>query len=67
MRYDTRFGLQAPSQIMVYEDADGHARVLYDLPSSTFNFIGDEDLTRAAHGLDAKVAQFVEKITGTAA
>lgn len=64
MRYDIRFGLQAPNQLMVYEDADGYARVTYDLPSSLFNFIGNNDLTRTAAGLDAKVAQFVEQITG---
>lgn len=67
MRYDTRFGLEAPNQIMVYEDADGRARVTYDLPSSIFNFIGNEELTRTAYGLDAKVAEFVEKLTGTTA
>lgn len=67
MRYDVRFGQQAPNQLQVYEDADGFARVSYDLPSSLFGFIGNEELTRTAYGLDAKVAEFVEKITGTTA
>jgi uncharacterized protein (DUF302 family) len=67
MRYDTRFGQQAPNQILVYEDADGHARVSYDLPSSIFNFIGNEELTRTAYGLDAKVAAFVRNVTGVTA
>lgn len=67
MRHDTRFGLQAPNQIMVYEDAEGHARVCYDLPSSIFNFIGNTELTTTAYGLDAKVAAFVEQITGATA
>ncbi|MFI5615156.1 DUF302 domain-containing protein [Amycolatopsis sp. NPDC051903] len=67
MRHDTRFGQQAPNRLQVYEDADGHARVSYDLPSSIFGFIGNEELTRTAYGLDAKVAEFVERITGTTA
>ncbi|MET9176526.1 DUF302 domain-containing protein [Streptomyces misionensis] len=67
LRYDTRAGLQVPLSILIYEDADGHGCVTYDLPSSTMGFTENPKLHQAAAALDAKLISFVEKLTGVPA
>ena len=67
LRHDLRAGLQVPLSIMIWEDADGHARVSYDLPSSVMSFIDHPDLAKAASALDAKVIALVEELTGAPA
>ena len=67
LRHDVRAGLQVPLSIMIREDADGHARVSYDLPSSTMSFMDNPDLAEAARALDDKVIALVEELTGTSA
>lgn len=67
LRHDLRAGLQVPLSIMIWEGPDGHARVSYDLPSSTMGFIDNPDLAKAAGALDAKVIAFVEELTGASA
>ena len=67
VRHDTRAGLQVPISLLIYEDADGHGCVTYDLPSSLMRFIDNPELRQAVAALDAKVTSFVEKLTGVPA
>ena len=67
LAHDLRAGLQVPLSIMIREDADGHARVSYDLPSSVMSFLDSPELAKAARALDAKLTAFVEELTGASA
>lgn len=67
LRHDSRAGLHVPLALLIYEDADGHGCVAYDLPSSILRFIDNPELQEAAAALDAKVTSFTEKLTGVPA
>jgi uncharacterized protein (DUF302 family) len=67
VRHDIRAGLQVPLSLLIYEDADGHGCVTYDLPSSVMGFIDNPELRQAVAALDAKLTSFIEKLTGVPA
>jgi uncharacterized protein (DUF302 family) len=67
LRHDVRTSLQVPLSLLIFEDADGHGCMAYDVPSSLMGHLDDPRLREAAAALDAKVAAFVEELTGVAA
>ena len=67
LRHDSRAGQHVPLSLVIYEDAEGHGCVAYDLPSSILGFIDNPELHDAAAALDAKVISFMEKLTGVPA
>ena len=67
IKHDIRVGLNVPVRIYIYEGADGHTRVAYDLPSTLMSGLDDADVTEAARKLDAKLIALAETISGATA
>jgi uncharacterized protein (DUF302 family) len=51
-RHRLSAALYAPIRVVLYEDDDGHGVFEYDLPSSTFGQLEDEQISAVARGLD---------------
>ncbi len=60
MRHNVRAGLYAPLRILVHGDANGHAVVEYDLPSSLFGSLGHAEIDGVGKDLDAKLGRLIE-------
>jgi uncharacterized protein (DUF302 family) len=62
--HDLGAGLNVPIRLMIYEDANGSVRLVYDLPSSLMSRLRNEQVTAAASKLDAKLGALAELATG---
>jgi hypothetical protein len=49
------------------EPSSGKVRVAYNLPSSLMSALEDNDVSEAAHALDAKLIALAEKVSGAKA
>jgi uncharacterized protein (DUF302 family) len=68
IKYDLGVGLNVPVRVAVHEDpATKKVRVSYNLPSSLMSALANDDVSRAAKNLDAKLIALAEKVTGVAA
>ena len=68
IKYDLGVGLNVPVRVAVHEDpATKKVRVSYNLPSSLMSALANDDVSKAAKGLDAKLIALAEKVTGVAA
>lgn len=61
-RHQLAAALYAPFRVVLYEDADGHAVIEYDRPSSLFGQFGDERVTAVARGLDAALERVLRQL-----
>jgi uncharacterized protein (DUF302 family) len=60
-------GLNVPVRLTIYEDQAGAVRVTYDLPSSLIGGLANENVTKAAKILDAKLVALGEQVAGVVA
>jgi uncharacterized protein (DUF302 family) len=68
IKYDLGVGLNVPVRVAVHEDpATKKVRVSYNLPSSLMSALANDDVSKAAKGLDAKLMALAEKVTGAPA
>jgi uncharacterized protein (DUF302 family) len=65
LKYDLRVGLNVPVRLLIYENStDGTVRLSYDLPSSLMSRLKNENVTKAARKLDAKLQDLCERAAG---
>ncbi|MEI9999414.1 MAG: DUF302 domain-containing protein [Verrucomicrobiota bacterium] len=67
IRHSVAAGLNVPVRLMIYEDADGRTRLVYDLPSSLLSVLGNAEVDAAARQLDAKLIALAEHATAASA
>lgn len=63
LRHDVTAGLFAPVELLVIEEPDNRARVIYVQPSSLMVVDDNPPLLEAAQKLDEKLAALVSKVT----
>lgn len=61
-RHQLAAALYAPFRVVLYENAQGHAVIEYDRPSSLFGQFGDERVTAVAQGLDAALERVLQQL-----
>ena len=63
---DLRTAENAPVRFLIYENTtDRKVRLAYDLPSSVFAHLRNENVTAIAKKLDAKIQDVCEYVAGT--
>jgi uncharacterized protein (DUF302 family) len=67
IKHDLGVGLNVPIRLMIYQDASGMVRLVYDLPSSLMSRLRNEQVAAAASKLDAKLGALAELATGASA
>jgi uncharacterized protein (DUF302 family) len=68
IKHDLGVGLNVPVRIAIYEEpSSGKVRVVYNLPSSLMSALENNDVSEAAHALDAKLIALAEKVSGAKA
>jgi uncharacterized protein (DUF302 family) len=65
--HDLGVGLNVPIRLMIYEEASGTVRLVYDLPSSLMSRLRNEEVAAAARKLDAKLIALAELATAASA
>ena len=65
--HNIRVGGRVPLQILIYEGADGRARIGYDLPSSIVSRFRNVDIDAVAKQLDEKVSELITEVAGAEA
>jgi uncharacterized protein (DUF302 family) len=68
IKHNLDVGLNVPVRIAICEEpSSGEVRVAYNLPSSLISALQDNDVSEAAHALDAKLIALAEKVSGAKA
>jgi uncharacterized protein (DUF302 family) len=67
LKHEVAAGLNAPVRILIYEEAGGATRFVYDLPSSLMSVLGNEQVMNAARKLDEKLIALAVDVTGSEA
>ncbi|HEY6401644.1 MAG TPA: DUF302 domain-containing protein [Blastocatellia bacterium] len=67
LRREVAAGLNVPVRILIYEEAGGATRFVYDLPSSMMSVLENEQVMNAARKLDEKLIALAVEVTGSEA